>query len=365
MRKKDAYKQLVDRYIAGTANPEELQVFFHLLNKGKLERYLQDATPGSEAIVQRPPAIRPIMRYSAAAAVFLLLGLSAFLWRRQAPPKQQPVIANQFKNDIAPGGNKAILTLADGSTIVLDSAGKGDLARQGNTRIVKLDAGKLSYDAAGSGTATMVYNRISTPVGGQYQVTLPDGTQVWLNAMSSLRFPTAFNGDSREVELTGEAYFEVAKDKHKPFRVNVAGMQAEVLGTHFNVNAYPDEASVKTTLLEGSIRMVKGTASLLLRPGQQAQSKGLNDFLLIKDADTDQAIAWKNGHFSFEGADVHALMRQIARWYGVQVRYEGEPGSTLFGGEIGRDLSLAQVLTGLSKSKVHFRLEGTILTVLP
>jgi ferric-dicitrate binding protein FerR (iron transport regulator) len=183
--------------------------------------------------------------------------------------------------------------------------------------------------------------------------------------MSSLRFPTAFNGDSREVELTGEAYFEVAKDKHKPFRVNVAGMQAEVLGTHFNVNAYPDEASVKTTLLEGSIRMVKGTASLLLRPGQQAQSKGLNDFLLIKDADTDQAIAWKNGHFSFEGADVHALMRQIARWYGVQVRYEGEPGSTLFGGEIGRDLSLAQVLTGLSKSKVHFRLEGTILTVLP
>jgi hypothetical protein len=365
MTKRAAYQQLVDRYLAGTASPEELQVFFHLLNKGKLDKYLhRDSADAS--IQKHPPVVQLFTRNSIAAAILILLGLGIFSWWKLSAPKTpQPVVARQFKNDIAPGGNKAILTLADGSTIALDSAGKGNLATQGNAAVVKPAAGMLSYKAAGPGPSATLYNMIATPVGGQYQVTLADGTQVWLNALSSLRFPTVFNDSSRDVELTGEAYFEVAKDKHKPFRVHVAGLEAEVLGTHFNVNAYPDESSVRTTLLEGAIRMVKGNDKLLLQPGQQAQTQAAGGFRLVKDADTDEAVAWKNGYFSFEGADVHALMRQIARWYGVQVRYEGEPGRALFGGEIGRDLTLMQVLTGLGKSKVHFRLEGNTLTVLP
>jgi ferric-dicitrate binding protein FerR (iron transport regulator) len=215
-------------------------------------------------------------------------------------------------------------------------------------------------------------------------VTLADGTKVWLNALSKLQYPNAFVGKDRTVDLTGEAYFEIAKDKSRPFMVRVNGVQVQVLGTSFNVNAYKDETGIKTTLLEGGVRLVKGDVTALLKPGQQgvtgapdagaaangqrgttsAQAIATSGFS-VHNADIDQVMAWKNGFFSWDAADVHTVMRQISRWYGVEVRYEGTPTTALFGGEIGRDLTLTQVLTGLSKSKVHFQLDGKILTVLP
>ena len=405
MKKEGLYRQLIDRYLDGTASPGEVEVFFHLLNKGELDVLLEDAPDNlpKGAPVRRMTAWK---KYSVAAAVILLVGAGVFFLQRGLKgPGSTPPIANVFKNDVAPGGNKAVLTLGDGRQIVLDSAEKGDVASQGKTNIVKTDAGKLAYNAGGATAAaggataasggaavgdktTVLYNTLSTPAGGQYQVTLADGTKVWLNALSRLQFPNAFIGNDRTVDLTGEAYFEIAKDKSRPFMVRVSGVTVQVLGTNFNVNAYHDEAEIKTTLLEGAVRLVKGEVSAPLKPGQQgvtgvpdadagkgaaasgqkgaagAQGVATSGFS-IHSADIDQVMAWKNGLFSWDAADVHTVMRQISRWYGVEVRYQGTPTTALFGGEIGRDLTLTQVLTGLSKSKVHFQLDGKILTVLP
>lgn len=397
MNQKDLHRQLVERYISGEASTTEVEAFFYLLNEGQLDEYLEQATregadpllraeSQSDELSKEPGIVRKMRRYSVAAAVILLAGLGIFFWLRPKPQVQPPMV-NIFKNEVTPGGTKALLTLADGSTIVLDSAEKGNLASQGNARIIKVDAGQLSYkvfqkEGAAAQHAAVYYNTISTPAGGQYQVILADGTKVWLNALSTLRFPTAFRDTARVVELTGEAYFEVApvsaKEGRVPFTVHVAipsanpssggGMQVQVLGTHFNINAYGNEPAVRTTLLEGSVKLVKGNKTMQLRPGEQGQSLvqgGEASFLLVRDADVEQVIAWKNGHFSFAGADVYAVMRQISRWYGVEVRYEGNPSGGLFGGEIERGLNLTQVLTGLSKTGLHFRLEGKMLTVLP
>ncbi|MBS1662549.1 MAG: FecR domain-containing protein [Bacteroidetes bacterium] len=344
MKEEALYKQLVDRYLDGTASLEEVEVFFQLLNEGKLDRYLEPETPVRK--------LTPWKRYGIAAAAALLLAVAGLvLLRRPAPEK--PVVANVFKNDVSPGGNKAILTLGDGSTIVLDSAANGALTGQ----IVKTD-GALVYKKG----AEDLYNSLSTPAGGQYQVTLADGTKVWLNALSKLQYPGAFKGRERIVELTGEAYFEVAKDATKPFTVKVNGVAVGVLGTSFNVNAYNDEPEIRTTLLEGAVRVKKGASELTLKPGQQGIA---GDVLTQRAADVDRVMAWKKGFFSWDAADIHTVMRQLSRWYGVEIKYEGAPTKALFGGEIGRDLTLTQVLTGLSESKVHFQLDGKVLTVLP
>lgn len=357
MKEEALYKQLVDRYLDGTASLEEVEVFFHLLNEGKLDRYL---------VVEAPVhKLTPWKRYGIAAAAVLLLAVASLVLLRR--PVAPPVAVNVFKNDVAPGGNKAVLTLGDGRTIVLDSAANGALASQGKTEIVKTDKGALAYN--GADDKTVLYNSLSTPAGGMYQVTLADGTKVWLNALSKLEFPSAFKGKERTVQLTGEAYFEVAKDAARPFTVTVNGVAVEVLGTSFNVNAYSDESDIKTTLLDGSVRLKKGDASLTLKPGQQGVVAGDQPQraggLSQRPADLDQVMAWKNGYFSWEAADIHTVMRQLSRWYGVEIHYDGAPTKALFGGEIGRDLTLTQVLTGLSQSKVHFQLEGKVLTVLP
>lgn len=316
-----------------------------------------------QAYLQEHGDLKPVRRISfgkraamAAAIVFCLVGTAYyFLWQ-----KNNPTTLSAAVQDVQPGGNHATLTLANGQTIRLDSAANGQLAAQGNTKIIKLNNGQLAYRAKGNATAAS-YNTLSTPRGGQYRITLPDGTDVWLNAASSIRFPTAFTGARRTVEITGEAYFEVVHNAAKPFQVQVGSMQVEVLGTHFNVNAYRDESSIRTTLLQGSVAVTQSGHTRKIIPGTQAIVAG-ND-IKIQSADIEQAVAWKNGLFDFDGTELEEVMRQLSRWYDVDVVYSSRPPQRHFAGEIGRDLNLSQVLRGLEMMNVHFTLKGKQLII--
>lgn len=268
--------------------------------------------------------------------------------------------------DVLPGSNKALLTLDDGSTIALDNARPGSLTQQGNTRILKPEDGQLKYEPiTGDKTDAVSYNILSTPRGGQYKLVLPDGSKVWLNAASSIRYPTAFTGDERKVEVAGEAYFEIAKNASMPFKVLVDRqlktahpMEIQVLGTGFNVNAYADEETINTTLLEGSVKVVKGTASGLLKPGQQAQLRDNSDMRYVFDADIDNVIAWKNGVFEFVDENLQTIMRQIARWYDVEVIYRGDIPTDKFTGRVSRNTSLSGVLKILQLSDIRITIEN-------
>ena len=306
-------------------------------------------------------------KLTAAAAAILLLAGTLYWWQKPGPASVPVTAAKTPGIEVLPGGDRAVLTLADGRTIVLDSAKDGELASQGNTKVLKSGDGRLTYQAtAGSSVA---WNTISTPRGGQYQIVLPDGTHVWLNAVSSLRFPTAFTGDSRQVELTGEAYFEVAPftgaggHGKLPFLVMAGGTTVEVLGTHFNVNAYTDEKAQHTTLLEGAVKVIHGSAAQLLHPGQQAILDKATDALSVQPADTVQAIAWKNGYFELDNTDLPTVMRQIARWYDVNISYQDTGATARFGGGISRKMNLSDALHLMESSGLHFRLEGRNLTV--
>ncbi|HET9280085.1 MAG TPA: FecR family protein, partial [Flavitalea sp.] len=270
----------------------------------------------------------------------------------------------RFKDDVAPGGDKAILTLADGSTVVLDDAQNGTLAQQGSSKIIKLD-GKLVYDPANKNSREVVYNTITTPNGGQYQLELPDGSLVWLNATSSIHFPTSFVGKERRVEITGEAYFEIAKNRDMPFIVTVNNAEVQVLGTHFNVNAYNDEENVKTTLLEGSVKFVSGDNINMLKPGQQSQLANNGLIKVVNNVDVEEVVAWKNGMFDFENAGIETVMRQLSRWYDVDVEYNGKTDD-LFIAEMRRNIKLSDALKALELTgKVKFDIQGKKIIVMP
>lgn len=408
---------LIDKYLSNTASPEEeqeLTAWYQAANEQEVQWPVADEQEAAalkarllhnlQQAMHPAAATRSIpfyrkAKWQAAAAMLILVSAGAWLWFGPSS-HTNPTISktNGTHINIVPGGDKATLTLADGSTIILDSAHNTTLAQQGNTQIIKRSNGQLAYDNTKDQNATVaiMYNTVSTPRGGQYEVILPDGSHVWLNAASSLRFPTAFTGNERSVELTGEAYFEVAKNAAMPFRVQVmkqsnlgdADNQAEitVLGTHFNVNAYADEGEMKTTLLEGSVRItpVQGSQTLprrsfsgdgvvahsskLLSPGQQAslshQSQKSHS-IQVQTVDTEEAIAWKNGKFHFNQADIKTVMRQIARWYDVEVVYEGPVSKEKFEGEIPRNSSLTEVFKILELSAVHFKTEGRKVIVMP
>lgn len=288
----------------------------------------------------------------AAAAVFLLLVAGTWFFMN-GPQRQEMVTATVY--DRAPGTDKALLTLADGKVVPLDNTGKEQLV-QGNTAI-QHQGGLLKYSA---GAHAAGFNTLSTPRGGQFRVVLPDGTAVWLNAATSLRYPTAFDGNERVVMLRGEAYFEVAKNA-RPFRVQIDERTAvEVLGTHFNIHAYSDENQISTTLLEGKVVMTRSDALLrrvVLNPGQQAIADK-EQLAISKQVNIDQVMAWKNGMFNFEGMDLPAVLRQLARWYDVEIVYEGKIPTRKFGGEMQRDLSLQQVLRILERMDVKCRIEN-------
>jgi transmembrane sensor len=269
------------------------------------------------------------------------------------------------KDDVAPGGNKAVLTLADGSTIALDDAQNGALTQQGSTRVLKQN-GQLAYHPAGAQSKQTLYNSIATPRGGQFQVTLPDGTQVWLNAASSIRFPTAFSGSERRVTVSGEAYFEVAKNVEKPFVVQVQHSEVHVLGTHFNIMAYTEEDVMRATLLEGSIRFSSGGSSNILKPGQQSQLMPDGHVTIENNVNIEEVVAWKNGVFHFERADIESVMRQLSRWYDVEVVYQHSSLNGLFHADIPKNTNLSMALKALELTgKVHFQIEGKKVIVLP
>jgi transmembrane sensor len=309
------------------------------------------------------------MRVAAAATIMLFLAVGGWLWLNHTPSND--TVKNEEKNpsskDILPGGNKAVLTLDDGRTIILDSTANGLVAQEGGTTISKQGNGQLTYDIANGKSAQVLYNTLSIPRGGQYQLQLPDGSKVWLNSMSSIRYPTTFTGKERRIELSGEAYFEVAKNAAMPFKVIVDGKaEVEVLGTHFNINSYSDEPTVNTTLLEGSVRMT-GLAtreSKLIVPGEQAQLKKNGQLFVNENANIEQVMAWKNGIFNFDGADLPIVLRQLSRWYDIDIVFEGPVPQREFGGKMQRDLNLSQTLRILKTNNVNYRIEQQKLIIM-
>jgi transmembrane sensor len=303
-------------------------------------------------------------RRTAAAIVILAFGIGGYFVFFNKPRKEivQSPIKQQFKKDIAPGSNKAMLTLSNGSTIILDSAHNGMLAKQGNSKILKLNSGQLAYNTLNEKPTEVLYNILKTPRGGQYQLQLPDGTHVWLNASSSIKYPTAFTGKKREVEITGEAYFQIAKNPRQPFIVTVNGMEVQALGTEFNINSYNDEASVNTTLIEGSVKVTSDNVGVILGLDQQSQLKN-GRLRLIKKVNTEEITSWKEGLFHFESADLKAILRQFSRWYDVDVVYEGEIKNRKFFGIVSRSSTLLNVLEMLKDNDIVFRIEDKKLIV--
>lgn len=322
----------------------------------------------SEPVTKPVYRIHFLHKWGWAAAVVLMLGTAAYLLNHYQQQKPPSGMAAKATPDATPGSNGAILTLADGSKVVLDSMGNGEITTQGNTRVVLKDNG-LQYTPGGTLMEAVAYNTITTPNGKQFKVVLPDGTRVWLNAGSVLQFPVAFTGKERLVELTGEAYFEVAQQATQPFKLKVRKqLEVAVLGTGFNVNAYTNEQNIATTLIEGAVRVSlthEASQPVILKPGQQVRWEN-HQLKVSPDANVERAIAWKNGLFNFEGVGLREMMRQLERWYNLEVVYEGNVPDVHFFGEMSRSLKLSDVLAGLESAEVHFRLEeGRRLIVMP
>lgn len=334
--------------------------------------------PNRRGILLSLPSI--LRRWSAAAVIAVALIGGGLFFLTQKGPKHLVSSGRPSSGNITPGSNRAILTLANGQQIVLNSAQNGVLSQQGNVQVIKLDSGQLAYSShiSGAGKAgsavhdnntgapsgELLYNTITTPRGGQYQIVLPDETRVWLNAESSLRFPTSFSGKERNVELTGEGYFEVRQDKDKPFLVTAGQTETRVLGTHFNIMAYGDENAVRTTLLEGSVKMGQGNQHSLLRPGEQGEFDVLHTTLTTRAVNTRAAIAWKDGYYYFDRTPVQSVMRQIARWYNVEIVYQGAIPRDEIVGKIPRTAYVSEVLHIMELIGIRFKIEDRKIIVL-
>ena len=326
-----------------------------------------DAAFGGGSIVRRMPVygVRRV-RWVAAAAVILLLAGGLYWYRQQARAvsSAQEQMADRFPA-LKPGGNKAVLTLANGQHIVLDSAADGVLASEGSSRVQKLKNGELAYETTKTSPAVMLYNTLTTPRGGQYQLQLPDGSRVWLDAASSLTYPTAFSGAVRKVKLTGQAYFEVVHHAENPFIVEVNGTEVKDIGTAFNINAYDDEPVARITLVTGSVAVERGGARAMLSPGEQARIAE-NKLSVASGVDVDEVVAWKNGQFQFDNAGVGEVMRQVARWYNVEISYEGDVLNKHFSGGVPRGANASELIHVLELTKsVRIRMEGNKIIVKP
>ncbi|MET1056995.1 MAG: FecR domain-containing protein [Pedobacter sp.] len=373
-RDEEKFSALLQKYNEGKCSQEEiawLESWYLQLNekdKAKLSRAELDEEKlliwaAVENQTREIHVVKLWPKIAAAASLLLVLGTGLFFYHADRTTSMPKLAKTSiYKNDIAPGGVKATLTLADGRKITLDGAKNGELAAETGITITKTADGQLVYTVSDSKSKnTAAFNTISTPKGGQYQVRLPDGTEVWLNAASSLKFPVSFNNSKqRKVELQGEAYFEVAHNKQKPFVVKTHRQDVEVLGTHFDVNSYPDEPVTKTTLLEGSVKLNGAT---ILKPGQQGISKGSS--INVKQVDVDDELDWKNKQFILNDEDLQVVMRRLARWYDVDVVYEGKPADIQFVGVVSSTRNISGVLKLMERTgKVHFKIEGNKITVL-
>lgn len=330
----------------------------------------EDTEEVKEPVVVIPERKRKWQPYALASVVVLIIA-GVYFFDFNKKDKQETVTIKKQGDDLSPGHNGAILTLGNGEKILLDSAGNGLLATQGSIHVIN-NKGQLSYQSEKENNDAVMYNTMTTPKGRQYQLELADGSKVWLNAASSITYPTVFTGNERKVSINGEAYFEISPDKTKPFKVTIDGKgEVEVLGTHFNINAYADEPTVNTTLLEGSVKIRSfgnnaNTAKeqAILRPGQQARlNAGLE---VVDDVNTGEVMAWKNGYFSFNGATTEAIMRQVKRWYDAEILYEGTVKEERFAGSVPRSANASKLLEVLELTKtVKFVIEDKKIIVKP
>jgi transmembrane sensor len=406
------YDELAKKLFDGTISDAERREYFDWLDKeeeeplelsrhfatdetalknriyGELESVMHQTSTAVDTTVAQPipsiPVSRKWYRFAAAAAILIFVAVAAWLWTTHKNDRPALATADQpLIHDALPGRNGAILTLANGRQVMLDSLANGAVARQGNTDVV-IRNGQLVYNDL-HGSNEILYNTMTTSRGRQYQLILPDGSKVWLNAASSITYPTSFTEKQRVVKITGEAYFEVASlsltssggegkgnssasHGKVPFIVDVDGKQTvEVLGTHFNINSYNDEGSIRTTLLEGKVKVSAASGSRLLQPGEQAtlfyQSQKSHK-ILVQTVDVEQVMAWKNGLFQFEETSLELVLKQLERWYDIEVVFEGKIPQESFVGELPRNAPLSQILRALEKTRVKFRIEGKKLIVM-
>ena len=379
---------LIEKYLAGKASAEEigqLSDWYRQFNDSSTELeptdQLDETQLGSRIKSRLLTTIRnqaapvpvsnPRRWLIPAAAILILLSVAAYFVFNPGN-KGQAIAANNNKtiqsSPILPGGNKAVLILADGSSIILDSTTNGIISQQGAVKVNKLENGLLVYMVNGRQVTEndeAFYNTISTPRGGQYQVSLSDGTKVWLNAASSIRFPVIFTGTTRKVEITGEAYFEVEKNTKMPFIVKAGESEVEVLGTHFNVNAYNDEATIRTSLLEGSVKVSAGKGPKeYLQPGQQSGITKDGKIRIYDRVDMEEVMAWKEGRFQFKSADLNTILRQISRWYDVDIEYRNNV-NLHFTGQLPRSSQASSFFEKLEMTgEVHFKVDGRKIIVL-
>ncbi len=388
MQTKNYLKQLLQKHINGTIAPLEQKELYELLDKGDQEadwkavltemsleskhelpynegewepmiQSILDKSKEEKEIETLAPVKRlnPWRRIAAAVAVLLILSVTGYLILK--PKDTAPIAKTTIPQDIkAPQTNRATITLASGEKVYLDSSANGTLATQGEVKLVKNEKGEIVY----SGTSTeMVYNTLTNPrCSKAITLTLSDGSQVWLNAESTLKYPVAFTGNERKVEITGEAYFEVVHNSKMPFKVAVGKELVEDLGTHFNISAYGEEPVMKTTLIEGAIKL----RDVRMKPGEQASVKD-GKIAVIKDVDLEDVLAWKNGKFHYNSMDLETILRQAARWYDVDIEYRGRINETFSGG-ISRNVNASEFLKILEYSKkVSFEIEGRKIIVTP
>ncbi|MBX2922873.1 MAG: FecR domain-containing protein [Chitinophagaceae bacterium] len=357
-------KAIVDKWYASVAEPDGSSIDDETI---KEQLYLRIVAAMNKDALVVPFYKKALYKWTVAASIILMVGAGCYFFSLNKAKEQTEIVSVPVPQDIAPpAANRAMITLANGHKVFLDSMANGSIAVQGNIKIVKDADGKLSYQASAKGEGQEeIYNTLYNPRGSKViDIALADGSHVWLNAGSSLTYPVAFVGKERKVSITGEAYFEVTRNAARPFIVDRGKMSVRVLGTHFNVNAYDDETDIRVTLLEGSVKVsgTRNTASSIIKPGEQAvfsQAKGGAQIRVSDDVDVDEVMAWKNGKFQFgEKTDIQTIMRQISRWYDVEVEYKGNV-TGLIGGSISRSANVSSVLEMLEKTgEVKFKIEG-------
>ena len=384
---KKELESILKKYLDGKATPEETnfleQYYDYLMDQPALSALLSEAEnkkieqrnwqrlsaqmdEPSDSINPRYIPFYAKWRWAAAASIILALGFSGWFFFNNKDDKPHQIVQTGVGSDIKPPEeNRATITLTNGQTVYLDSAAIGSLAVQGSVRLIKLANGKIAYQTGSEQIIDKpVYNTLTNPKGSRVvDMTLADGSRVWLNAGSSITYPVVFIEKERTVVITGEAYFEVVPDKTKPFKVTKGQVQVEVLGTHFNVNAYDDEKNIKVTLLEGAVRLKTNEESQILKPGEQAQVSGAIN--VMKNVDVEAVMAWKDGRFKFSSVDIETIMRQVARWYDIDIEYRGKVEGTLSGG-LARNVNASQLFHVLELTdKVKFDIEGRKVIVTP